>query len=89
MNKGWSAFFGEAAFGWSQSELALVVLCVTLSLVLWAIVSRRNLPLEAAFLVAIGGALLSNIWGMIIITVGSLTGAVVIGEIVSRLGGRH
>jgi hypothetical protein len=79
-------FFGDAAFGLPQHYVTGGVIALVLLLVIVAIASQRNAPLEAAFLVAVTGGLLSNPAGMIFLTLGALFGALGIGQVMSWMG---
>ena len=79
-------FFGDAAFGWPQHYVAAAVIAAVLLLSAVAIGTRRNAPLELAFLVAVAGGLVSNPGGMILITMASLFGALAIGQVMTWMG---
>jgi hypothetical protein len=79
-------FFGDAAFGLPQHYVLAAVIGLVVALVVVAALSRRNTPLEAAFLIAVGGGLVSNPAGMILITLGSLFSALAIGQVLTSMG---
>ncbi len=77
---------GDAAFGMAQSDVLVAVLAVVFATFAASLLSRRFWIGELAFIAALAGGLVSNAAGMILLTVGSLGGVLVIGWIADRFG---
>jgi hypothetical protein len=77
---------GEAAFGFPQQDVLVVVLVSVALLVTLAMARQWNWPSEVAFLIAVAGGLISTPAAMIAIVLGCLFSTIVLGAIASWLG---